>query len=102
MGDLQFGTTVPTATRGTSYGAPILTQDSILDLSTVPDLFEAWTNALVVEANRRRRAGENEDGRRAEAPVRDINLTVYTQSASTNDIEIGIRRGLRAAGVGIR
>jgi hypothetical protein len=86
---------IPGATRTVSYGAPLLTSADIIDLSGVPDLVDA----LTVEVNRRRRAGENEDGLRADAPVRDINLTVYTQSARPEDVQIGVLRGLRAAGV---
>ncbi len=73
-----------------------------IDLATVPDLVDDWTEAIVVEVQRRRRVAESEARQRADAPVRDVNITINAPSGSGADIEIGVLRGLRAAGVGIR
>lgn len=91
------------ATRG---GSPLISSignmPQAIDLATVPDLVDDWTEAIVVEVQRRRRVAESEARQRADAPVRDVNITINAPSGSSADIEIGVLRGLRAAGVGIR
>ena len=75
---------------GGVHGLP----EVMLDLSNVPDVADA-----IVEAFRRRRSGENEEGLRAEAPVRDIHLTINAPGATATDIQIGVQRGLGAMGI---